>query len=684
MSVRIGVDVGGTFTKAVALDTDTLAMLAEAIVPTTHDHPDGTAAGVVDVVRRLADSVGAHRVELVTHSTTQAVNALLEGDVAVVGMIGMGRSPDLRKARRRTIVPRIELSADRSLATLTEFVDVTRGLDDATAEAVIARLQAAGAQAIAVAEAFAPDDQRNERTMAAAAARAGLPATTSAELTGLYGLELRSVSAALNASIVPIALRTAEVVMNGVARAGITSPVLVMRGDGGATDLDGFRTAPARTLYSGPAASVAGALRSGHIGDAVIVEVGGTSSNIAAVRRGQPMLSYVRVASHATAIRAVDVRVIGVAGGSMLRTRRRKVYGVGPRSAHIAGLPYACYLTVDRFEGAEVEVISPCAHDPADYLVLRLADGTRAALTNTCAANARRVVEPGDYAAGDEGAARAAFAIAGAYLRLPGDEVARRMLQASTQAMGDVITAACHDHRLDHPVVVAVGGGAGGLGRAVAAAMRLELVLPPHAEIISAVGDALSLIRTERERTFEQVTAAGTQALIAEVEEEALRAGAAATSLDVRVTQHAERGAVRVTVTGAVALSTGAVPGRDVATADRMRAVARERGYDGVEPIGLHWLGRADERGRVALFDRYGDLIVDVSGEALADPGAAALTAAVTRHTRRVGPVLTPPTGWAVIGPRVIELDTADPDALAPYVAALAADAPSVVIIGRD
>ena len=151
MSVRIGVDVGGTFTKAVALDTDTLALLAEAIVPTTHDHPDGTAAGVVDVVRRLADSVGAHRVELVTHSTTQAVNALLEGDVAVVGMIGMGRSPDLRKARRRTIVPRIELSADRSLATLTEFVDVTRGLDDATAEAVIARLQAAGAEIICLA-----------------------------------------------------------------------------------------------------------------------------------------------------------------------------------------------------------------------------------------------------------------------------------------------------------------------------------------------------------------------------------------------------------------------------------------------------------------------------------------------------------------------------------------------------
>src|SRR5262249_60009902 len=108
----------------------------------------------------------------------------------------------------------------------------------------------------------------------------------------------------------------------------------------GATDLDGFRAAPVRPLYSGPAASVSGALRHASVSDAVILEVGGTSTNVAAVRDSRPMLSYVKVASHATAVRAVDVRVVGVAGGSMLRLRRRHVYGVGPRSAHIAGLPY--------------------------------------------------------------------------------------------------------------------------------------------------------------------------------------------------------------------------------------------------------------------------------------------------------------------------------------------------------
>ncbi len=306
MTVRVGVDVGGTFTKAVAFDNDRGEVVAESVVATTHDHIDGVAAGVVDVVGKvLAAEVGAEQIEMVTHSTTQAVNALLEGDVARVGMIGMGRAPDLRKARKRTVVPRIELNESRSLATITAFLDVTNGLDPATARATVDELQKAGAEAIAVAEAFAPDDVTNESVIGEAAAAAGIPVTTSAELTGLYGLELRAVTAALNASILPIALRTAEVVESGVAAAGIAGSVMVMRGDGGATDLAGFRRAPARTLYSGPAASVAGALRSGRVEDGVIVEVGGTSTNVAAIRRGRPALSFTSRSRPATPPRSV-------------------------------------------------------------------------------------------------------------------------------------------------------------------------------------------------------------------------------------------------------------------------------------------------------------------------------------------------------------------------------------------
>ena len=125
---RVGVDVGGTFTKAVACDLETGAVTARAVLPTTHDDPDGVAAGVVRCVAQIAAQIGGANIELVTHSTTQAVNALLEGDVGRVGVLGLGRKPDLRKARKRTCLDRVDLSPGRRLQTSCEFLDVSDGL----------------------------------------------------------------------------------------------------------------------------------------------------------------------------------------------------------------------------------------------------------------------------------------------------------------------------------------------------------------------------------------------------------------------------------------------------------------------------------------------------------------------------------------------------------------------------
>src|SRR5262245_42769586 len=95
--MRIGVDVGGTFTKAVAVEVPSGQLVASVVLPTTHDAADGVAHGIVMAVAQVAATVGPERVELVTHSTTQAVNALLEGDVDPVGVIGLGRRPDLKR-----------------------------------------------------------------------------------------------------------------------------------------------------------------------------------------------------------------------------------------------------------------------------------------------------------------------------------------------------------------------------------------------------------------------------------------------------------------------------------------------------------------------------------------------------------------------------------------------------------
>jgi len=686
---RVGVDVGGTFTKAVACDLETGAVIARAVLPTTHDDPRGVAGGVVRAVADIAAQVGGDRVELVTHSTTQAVNALLEGDVGRVGVVGLGRRPDLRKARKRTSLDRVELSPGRHLDTVNEFLDVSDGLDPVALSEVIARMVAAGATAACVAEAFATEDDRHEATAVAALRAAGLPACASSELSGLYGLELRAVTAAINASVLPIAVKTAGFVETGVAQAGISSPVMVMRGDGGATDLDAFRREPARTLYSGPAASVAGVLRFTAVGDGIVVEVGGTSTNVAAIKRGRPTLSYVRVASHATALRALDVRVVGVAGGSMLRVRRRSVYGVGPRSAHIGGLAYACFATAEQLTGARAALEAPREGDPADYLVITCRDGSRLALTNTCAATLLRVTEAGDYAAGDHDAAAAAFGVASTLVRLAPEEIARRMLVASGTAVADLIAAVAAEHDLVDPTLVAVGGGAGGLGRHVAQVLGLPCVVPEGAEIISSIGDALSLVRAERELATREPTPETVQALTDNARAAALGAGAAPGSIEVRVEHDPERAALLAVATGAVGLHAGALPGRPPIDGPRAADLLSRDGCDSaVRAVGSFWIGQANSGSdRVIVLDRFGDPVVDTAAEdvdldAGTDGGEAAVRRSVREHTKRVGPMTIAPVTWVIHADSVVELATGD---VAGTAAALATGSarPCAVLVAR-
>jgi N-methylhydantoinase A len=647
--VRVGVDVGGTFTKAVAVELVSRDIVASEVVPTTHTAAGGVAAGVVDAVARLAASVGAENIELVTHSTTQAVNALLEGDAAEVGVIGMGRRPDLARIEKRTRLRDVELAPGKPLRVRHAFFDVTDGLPSEQILATLEGFRDAGVAAVCVAEAFSPDDSTNEVAVAELARGLGLPVCTSADLSGLYGLELRTVTAALNASILPIAVSTASFVAEGVRAAGIAAPVMVMRSDGGATDLEGFSAAPVRTLYSGPSASVAGALRYTGVTDAVVIEVGGTSTNIAAIRNGRPALSYVRVASHATALRSVDVRVVGVAGGSMLRVRRGRVYAIGPRSAHIAGLQYACFTKAESFVGATVSIGSALTGDPADYVVITTAVGERVALTTTCAANLLGVAQPGDYCFGNGDAARAAFELVAQEMKVDADTIAEQMLTAAGEEACELALTVARSSQLATPSIVGVGGGAGGLARRVAAMLGWPLVIPPHAEVISSIGDALSLIRAERERTVDVADAALIDAMMADVEAEVVAAGASPASIEVRFEEVPERSTVRAVATGAVGLLAGALPGRHEGDEAAIRALA-PHGAD-VAPHGRYWL--AVDGQRITVLDRYGDEVIALQGE---QTDSAHLASTIEEHIRYRGPITLRPNVWIIDDRRLIEL----------------------------
>ena len=108
-----------------------------------------------------------------------------------------------------------------------------------------------GAQSIVVSEAFGVDDPSNELFVMK---HSKLPCTAGHELTGIYGLEIRTLTATINASILPKATSTANYVKSAVNNLGIDVPVMIMKGDGGVTTLDSFLHKPIITVLSGPAA----------------------------------------------------------------------------------------------------------------------------------------------------------------------------------------------------------------------------------------------------------------------------------------------------------------------------------------------------------------------------------------------------------------------------------------------
>ena len=101
MKVRIGIDVGGTFTDAVAINNDTYELIGTVKVPTTHTAKEGVAAGIVEVLHKVMEENGIRPedVTFIAHGTTQATNALLEGDVANVGIVTMGSGLQGAKSR---------------------------------------------------------------------------------------------------------------------------------------------------------------------------------------------------------------------------------------------------------------------------------------------------------------------------------------------------------------------------------------------------------------------------------------------------------------------------------------------------------------------------------------------------------------------------------------------------------
>jgi hypothetical protein len=212
--------------------------------------------------------------------------------------------------------------------------------------------------------------------------------------------------------------------------------------------------------------------------------------------------------------------------------------------------------------------------------------------------------------------------------------------------------------------------------------MKLPVVIPDHAEVISAIGDALSHVRTERERAMISPSAADVEGLIGEVEADAVAAGASAASLETRVEHLTDRDAVRVTCTGSVGLSSGAMPGRASLAQTDADALVRSRGLaTPAHAVGSFWLGADSDRRRVMVFDRYGDVVLDAGGDAVPAGAPADILDEALRSG--AGSLRAAPDVWVVSGTRVVQVPDADLATLSQSVATYA-QAGATMIIGRE
>ncbi len=558
--IRVGIDVGGTHTKAVAIDNATHDIVGRSIVKTSHDHSLGVAAGVIACFENCLthNNIAPEEVVFIAHSTTQATNALLEGDVAQVGVLGVGPGGLgglLSKSQSK--IPDIDLGAGRLIKTFHTYLK-EKNLTRTTISEAIDFLVKEGAQVLVASQVFGVDAQSGEREICGIAEEKGYLVSVASDISKLYGLTRRTRTAAINASILPKMMNTANCTESAVRGAGIQVPLMIMRGDGGVMEIGEMKKRPVLTMLSGPAASVVGALMYLRASNGIYFEVGGTSTNIGVIKNGRPAVDYSVVGGHATYVNSLDVVVLGVAGGSMVRAAGGRLVDVGPRSAHIGGLEYAVYTPLEEIVDPELELFSPKAGDPADYVRIKLKSGKRVAITNSCAANILGYVKEGDYSYGSVASARACMEPLAKFLNVTVEECSRQILTAAYEKIEPVILELAEKYKIekDQISLVGCGGGASALLPFTAEKMALHYSIPKEAEVISSIGVALAMIRDVVERVIPNPTTEEIAQIKREAKQLAIKSGAVPDSIEVQIEVDAQSNKVTAIALGSTEVKT--------------------------------------------------------------------------------------------------------------------------------
>jgi N-methylhydantoinase A/oxoprolinase/acetone carboxylase beta subunit len=384
----------------------------------------------------------------------------------------------------------------------------------------------------------------------------GIYHTGGHEISQLYGLKMRTRTAVVNASLIPKMMETANMTEQAVVDMKIKSNLMIMRCDGGVMNINEVRKRPILTMLSGLAAGVAGALMYEKISDGIFFEVGGTSVDISVIKNGKVMIKYAQVGGHKTYLQSLDVRTLGVAGGSMVRVKDKKIIDIGPRSAHIAGKEYECFQEDNAITSAEVKFVSPRKDDPCEYVVVTAKENKEYSLTLAGAANLLGYIPEGDYAQGKPISTKNAWQALGSYLGIPSEEAANQVMELAIKKLEVVVNELIEEYELDRKFITLVGGGGSGsvVVNALAKQMGFKWKLAKNAPYISTIGVALAMVREQLERTIVNATEEDIKKIRMDIIERIVQSGAKEDTVDVSIEIDAQKNILRAVATGATEL----------------------------------------------------------------------------------------------------------------------------------
>jgi N-methylhydantoinase A/oxoprolinase/acetone carboxylase beta subunit len=321
--IGLGIDTGGTFTDAAIVDLTERKVISKCKSPTTHHD---LLIGLERAIDRALDLslVPPSRLNIASVSTTLATNAILEGKGGDVGLIGIGWKPqdgwDLG-AKRQAFINGGHDSNGRAVAGLSRD-EVSSAMDQVGRDV----------DALAISSLFSVVNPGHENEVKRLAVRrTGLPVVVGHDLTGELGIYERTVTAVLNARLIPAISEFLNSVVGSMRKRGVDCPIMVVKGNGSLMRVEVARERPIETILSGPAASAVGGMFLADQKDCVVVDIGGTSTDIALLRNGLPGVSEsgTTIGGWRTRVQTADIRTCAIGGDSEIYADLYKLH-IGP------------------------------------------------------------------------------------------------------------------------------------------------------------------------------------------------------------------------------------------------------------------------------------------------------------------------------------------------------------------